>query len=77
MIQQTLTANTKIFLNKIFVHSTCLFDDDGVQIQRAEKCDLCIGRSGGPSCERACPHDALTRVDLRDADALMKWLEPA
>lgn len=51
-----------------------LVDEDGVQIQRAEKCDLCAGRKGGPACERACPHEALARVDLRDMNGLSEWL---
>ena len=51
-------------------------DEDGVQILRAEKCDLCAGRAGGPACERVCPHDALIRVGIRDTDKLLNWLEP-
>jgi Fe-S-cluster-containing dehydrogenase component/CRP-like cAMP-binding protein len=31
---------------------------------QATKCDLCQDQLGGPSCQRACPHDALHRVDL-------------
>lgn len=30
----------------------------------AAKCDLCIGRPSGPACVRACPYDAIARVDL-------------
>ena len=30
----------------------------------AVKCDLCIDQKGGPACVRACPHDALGRLDL-------------
>ena len=29
---------------------------------------------GGPACERACPHGALTRINLNNLDALAKWL---
>ncbi len=32
----------------------------------AVKCDLCIDQAGGPACVRACPHDAIARVDLTD-----------
>lgn len=45
-----------------------------VPIQKATKCDLCIGQIGGPACERACPHDALARIDLSHGlDALKEW----
>ena len=37
-------------------------------IVKATKCDLCVGNPGGPACVRACPHDALKRVDFRSAD---------
>ena len=40
--------------------------DTGLPINKATKCDLCAGRPGGPACVRACPHDALSRVDFRD-----------
>ena len=50
-----------------------LVDKDGTHIRTAVKCDLCTGRSGGPSCMRACPHNAITRVDLRELQTLSKW----
>ena len=53
-----------------------LTDEDGVQILRAEKCDLCAGYGGGPACVRVCPHDALMRVDIRDSDTILQWLGP-
>ena len=34
----------------------------------AVKCDLCIGQKAGPACVRACPHDAIARVDLTSHD---------
>jgi Fe-S-cluster-containing dehydrogenase component/CRP-like cAMP-binding protein len=34
-------------------------------ILKATKCDLCFSLPSGPSCERACPHDALKRVDIQ------------
>jgi len=47
----------------------------GKAIVKATKCDLCIDHHGGPACERACPHDALKRVDMRDLDSLARWLQ--
>ncbi|HEV2008017.1 MAG TPA: 4Fe-4S dicluster domain-containing protein, partial [Burkholderiales bacterium] len=34
-------------------------------IVKATKCDLCASLPSGPSCERACAHDALKRVDIQ------------
>ena len=39
---------------------------DHEPILKATKCDLCSEQLGGPACVRACPHDALQRVDFRD-----------
>lgn len=41
--------------------------DPGSQqpIMKATKCDLCSSLPSGPSCERACAHGALQRVDLQ------------
>lgn len=50
-----------------------LIDGSGVQMLRAEKCDLCIKHKAGPACERACPHDALQRVNIRDTSTLLEW----
>jgi Fe-S-cluster-containing dehydrogenase component/CRP-like cAMP-binding protein len=47
----------------------------GEPIVKATKCDLCVGHHGGPACERACPHDALIRIDMRDPERLAAWLE--
>jgi len=44
-------------------------------IIKATKCDLCFDTPGGPSCERACPHDALIRMDMQDPFSLLKWIE--
>ncbi|MDF1743853.1 MAG: 4Fe-4S dicluster domain-containing protein [Gimesia sp.] len=41
-------------------------------LTQATKCDLCIDQRGGPACERACPHDALFRVDMHDATKVEK-----
>jgi Fe-S-cluster-containing dehydrogenase component/CRP-like cAMP-binding protein len=39
--------------------------DSGRSILKATKCDLCNTNPGGPACVRACPHDALRRVDFQ------------
>ena len=36
-------------------------------LSQATKCDLCIDQRGGPACERACPHDALFRVNMQES----------
>jgi Fe-S-cluster-containing dehydrogenase component len=48
---------------------------DSNPIQKATKCDLCIDQYGGPACERACPHDALKRINLNTIDELARWIE--
>jgi Fe-S-cluster-containing dehydrogenase component/CRP-like cAMP-binding protein len=50
--------------------------DTHLPVRKATKCDLCVEQLGGPACARACPHDALRRADLRDLQALFRWLEP-
>ena len=49
-------------------------DKDNKPILKATKCDLCSETSGGPACERACSHDALTRIDLKDITHLADWI---
>lgn len=44
-------------------------------IRKATKCDLCIDELGGPACQRACPHDALQRVDMHELDILAKKVQ--
>jgi Fe-S-cluster-containing dehydrogenase component/CRP-like cAMP-binding protein len=39
-------------------------------VLKATKCDLCVDNWGGPACQRACPHDALVRIDVSDVQAL-------
>lgn len=46
----------------------------GTPILKAAKCDLCFGQLGGPACQRACPHDALIRIDMRDQAKLAAWV---
>ncbi|MGJ8654323.1 MAG: cyclic nucleotide-binding domain-containing protein [Opitutaceae bacterium] len=43
-------------------------------IQKATKCDLCVDQLGGPACQRACPHDAMFRADMRNTKELARWL---
>lgn len=44
-------------------------------LTQATKCDLCIDQFGGPACQRACPHDALQRVDMRSLEPLRRAFE--
>ncbi len=44
-------------------------------IVKATKCDLCIEHLGGPACQRACPHDALVRIDLTTADQIKTFIQ--
>jgi len=48
--------------------------ETGGTIRRATKCDLCAGQWGGPACQRACPNDALARLDMSDPGGLAAWL---
>ena len=52
-----------------------LVDQEMKPILKATKCDLCVEQITGPSCQRACPHDALVRINLNDLDAFAKWLK--
>ena len=47
-----------------------MVDKDYKPILKATKCDLCATQWGGPACERACPHDALTRANLNNLSSL-------
>jgi Fe-S-cluster-containing dehydrogenase component/CRP-like cAMP-binding protein len=52
-----------------------LVDDRTMRaVQKATKCDLCADQLGGPACVRACPHDAMERVDMSDVKKLKKFL---
>ncbi|MCF6287257.1 MAG: 4Fe-4S dicluster domain-containing protein, partial [Candidatus Hydrogenedentes bacterium] len=42
-------------------------------ITKATKCDLCVDQLGGPACQRACPHDALVRMDMSNIVSLTTW----
>jgi Fe-S-cluster-containing dehydrogenase component/CRP-like cAMP-binding protein len=52
-----------------------MVDQEMKPIAKATKCDLCVENHGGPACERACPHGALSRLNLNNLDALAKWLK--
>jgi Fe-S-cluster-containing dehydrogenase component/CRP-like cAMP-binding protein len=52
-----------------------IVDKRRLPILKATKCDLCVDESGGPSCVRACPHDALQRIDMKDTQTLAQWLK--
>ena len=52
-----------------------LLDEQTQQpIHKATKCDLCTDLAGGPACQRACPHDALVRIDLSNLGELSEWV---
>ena len=51
-----------------------LAQNTNVPVEKATKCDLCVDQLGGPACERACPHDAMKRVDMREIGSLVKWI---
>ncbi|MGZ8900356.1 MAG: cyclic nucleotide-binding domain-containing protein [Limisphaerales bacterium] len=44
-------------------------------VLKATKCDLCVEQIGGPACERACPHGALTRMNMGDLDEFTGWID--
>ena len=52
-----------------------LVDKEMKPILKATKCDLCVEQITGPSCQRACPHGALVRINLNDLDAFATWLK--
>lgn len=42
--------------------------DTSLPISKATKCDLCAEQRGGPACVRACPTNAMSRIDFRQLD---------
>ena len=57
-------------------HGTPLLDaKTSLPVIKATKCDLCHEQPFGPACQRACPHDALVRIDISSPDDLMHWTE--
>lgn len=65
-MEKALDSNGAVFMG-----------DDGSPRLKATKCDLCVGQNGGPACKRACPHDAISRVDMENMDMLSDWLHVA
>jgi Fe-S-cluster-containing dehydrogenase component/CRP-like cAMP-binding protein len=56
-------------------HGAVLIDARTQQpLAKATKCDLCADLPGGPACQRACPHDALVRLDLGNLGGLSQWM---
>lgn len=49
-------------------------DQNSAPIVKATKCDLCADVPGGPACARACPHDALVRIDVKETNRLADWI---
>jgi Fe-S-cluster-containing dehydrogenase component/CRP-like cAMP-binding protein len=49
-------------------------EKEGQPEYKATKCDLCINQATGPACVRSCPHDALKRVNMHDADSLIRFV---
>ena len=49
-------------------------DEQKKPVLKATKCDLCTDVAGGPACERACSHDALVRIDVKDLSSLADWV---
>lgn len=39
-------------------------------VNKATKCDMCIGSPSGPACEQACSHGALKRVNMRERESI-------
>ncbi len=56
-------------------HGDLLLDRENRPVTKAAKCDLCLEQPAGPACVRACPHDALARLNIRDTDTLAAWLQ--
>jgi Fe-S-cluster-containing dehydrogenase component/CRP-like cAMP-binding protein len=50
-------------------------EETGQPVLKATKCDLCVEQWTGPACQRACPHGALTRMNLSKLERLTEWLE--
>lgn len=44
-------------------------------VKKATKCDMCETYKTGPSCVQACPHDALTRLNLNEPKNVIEWIK--
>lgn len=47
----------------------------GLPILQASKCDLCSSAGGRPSCQAACPHDALARMDISEPEEVSRHMQ--
>jgi len=48
--------------------------ESDLPVLKATKCDMCSDNLGGPACARACPHDALVRIDVSNVQTLSQWV---
>jgi Fe-S-cluster-containing dehydrogenase component/CRP-like cAMP-binding protein len=49
--------------------------ESSLPVIKATKCDLCLEQPFGPACQRACPHDALVRIDISSPNDVIEWTE--
>ena len=56
-------------------NGSMVVDKEFKPVIKATKCDLCSEQYGGPACERACPHDALVRINMNHLGTLGNWLK--
>ena len=49
--------------------------ESSLPVIKATKCDLCLEQPSGPACQRACPHDALVRIDISSPEGLIDWTQ--
>ena len=49
--------------------------ETSLPVIKATKCDLCLDQPSGPACQRACPHDALVRIDISSPQDMMEWTQ--
>jgi Fe-S-cluster-containing dehydrogenase component/CRP-like cAMP-binding protein len=47
--------------------------ETALPVIKATKCDLCLDQPSGPACQRACPHDALVRLDISSTSEVLDW----
>ena len=43
-------------------------------VKKATKCDLCESIEGGPQCVRACPYDAISKINMNDKKSIKNIL---
>jgi Fe-S-cluster-containing dehydrogenase component/CRP-like cAMP-binding protein len=86
-IQESICVGCSVCANSCpykNIHMTSISDSEGrpyrdqksgLPILKATKCDMCQSQPSGPACVSACPHDALTRIDLTQTEPLQYWLD--